>query len=111
MRQLTDVEAAWLGGLFEGECCISVNVNRPGKVYHKVRIEMTDQDVIERVRELIGPDNCTVTEPKTRQPHHKQSWMLAIHKQEVIKGLLSQLLPYLGQRRRAKALQVLAPFV
>ena len=111
MDHLSEVDAAWLGGLFEGECCIDINANRSSKIYYRLRIEMTDWDVLNRVVELIGNENCTFIQPTKKAEHHKQSWLVSVHKRTVLGPLLTRLLPYFGERRSAKAREVLASMV
>lgn len=109
MDHLTEIEAAWLAGLFEGECCIDVNAARKTKVYHRLRVVMTDQDVLERAANIIGREHCTlIPESYKRMAHHKSTWVLSVHKKAVLGPLLARLLPYFGERRSAKVREVLA---
>lgn len=94
-------EAAWLAGLLEGEGCFDAMRAR----YPRIRVEMTDRDVVERVRSLVGT-SASIQTPK-RRPHHKPSFMLQIIGPSV-PALLRQIRPWLGQRRGMKVDELLA---
>lgn len=98
---MTSDQAAWLAGLFEGEGCIEYT----GKYGVRLCIGMTDPDVVQRVRELAG-GTITVQQQGPRDPggavpKPRHAWRLSSMRE--IKPLLEVLLPWLGERRSAKA--------
>ena len=83
----------WAIGLFEGEGSI---VFSRKQVY--LSIQMTDQDVVKRFHKIVRVGNF-------RGPYkykHKPTWVWACTRAEDVAYLLTEWLPYLGERR-AKA--------
>ena len=74
-RQPTEVELAWLTGIWEGEGSWIYRKSRTrtysnGKVYTespylKMQIQMTDKDVMERVSEIMDGRKITYTDRKS----------------------------------------------
>lgn len=94
---LSDVDAAWLAGLFEGEGCISYH--GPSSV--RLQIQMTDRDVIERVAAMT-----TGREPSSyqqRDGRSKRMWFWQVGWRPDVEELLTHMMPWLGDRRRARA--------
>ena len=90
----------WASGLFEGEGCIT-----NGKNHCTLKLAMTDKDVVEMFHEVFPAGNLTV------QPPQKEGWktqyVWRTNRKQVIKEILSAMLPHLGQRRAYKALNCL----
>ena len=100
------IETAWAAGLFEGEGTITGQwAHGYNKFYPKLSIKMTDKDVIERFAHWAGDGNITVE--KKYQEHHKDAWRWTTSKGETIRRLLALMLPYFGERRAYKALNIL----
>lgn len=102
-------EFAWFVGIFEGEGCISSRRKRDrGKLRSaslRLIVTMTDEDVMRR---LAAYARCgSVRGPIVRNPDHKPQWIWTAEG-EPASLLLSRMLPHLGDRRRAKALERLA---
>lgn len=103
---ITDI--AWFAGLFEGEgnFCIEKNGNT------KLSISSTDPDIIDRCKDLFPKcQNMKPIQPKPARegyslPKVKYTWRVS--KPDEVYRITKLILPYLGQRRTAKALQVLA---
>lgn len=95
-------EAAWAAGIFEGE----------GSIYYykaknrwTLQVQMTDEDVVRRLQEVLG---CgSVTGPHFRKDW-KPTWSWKSAAQGDVTHVLALFLPYLGLRRKAKALEALA---
>jgi hypothetical protein len=90
----------WAAGLFEGEGCIFYKTY--GKHLHKrLSLTMTDQDVVEKFAAVFGwkvtPTKGTV----------KPAWAARTGKTSSIISALEQMLPYFGNRRACKALNLL----
>lgn len=101
----SDTEIAWAAGLFEGEGTFD---------WHgcqiRVTMSLTDLDVLQRFASIVG--NGTISGPikrKDAKPHWKPCWHWWAIGQNVV-TICFAFLPYLGQRRSAKAREVLAKF-
>jgi len=102
-----DLDIAWFAGLFEGEGCAEIAKNGGTRL----TIRMTDRDVIDRVNVLFPCKNIQVVNPKPVQPHYNQPkthYAWRISKPERVRLVINLMLPYLGERRRAKCLELLA---
>lgn len=106
---------AWLAGIVEGEGCISVHYThkiRGGErreyPYPQLRIAMADEDVIRRCAEVAAPyGGGGVYEQKVRSDHHKVLYQFTITG-DPCRRLLEVLSPYFGERRLAKAKEVVS---
>lgn len=102
---LNDATIAWLAGIFEGEGCMSIAKNGGTRL----SIGMTDLDVIERIDALFPCTKIQVVVPprtaKGNQPKTQYIWRIS--NPETVRKILELLLPWLGERRAARALEVL----
>lgn len=98
-------ELLWAAGLFEGEGCISYHRNQPGYYVLRLLVSMNDRDVVDRFHRAVGGFG-SIRGPlwanKATAPHW--TWSVAGLAAKVI---LQWLLPQLGERRRARAEEVL----
>ena len=101
-----ETNVAWLSGLFEGEGCI--NQDKRKKATWRLRVVMTDLDVIQRLQAITGVGN--VSEITKQAAHHKTAYQWIVYRKEHIQNLLTQMLPYLGNRRAHVALNALDTF-
>ena len=90
----------YLAGFYEGEGCI----NQTSPYGFRITIVSTDLDVLERVQQSFGG---TLNPMKQYQPHHKPSWKWRLGDKKSVSQLLTQMLPWLGQRRAYDALNAL----
>ncbi|MCR4339224.1 MAG: hypothetical protein NUW01_04970 [Gemmatimonadaceae bacterium] len=101
----TEAEIAWAAGLFEGEGCFSVWTGAHGRSYVRAQLGMKDGDVVERFAALAGAGKVR----KRRTAHERWSpifeWSTA--DSEAVRSLIVLLLPWLGERRAAKAREAL----
>ena len=96
---MTEIEAAWVAGLIEGEGCISFpNTGSKGYKYYTVRVTVTNTDprLLIRLRNLVGG---------SIYPHSakrkKSAWQWWIGGKNVL-PFLAQIQPYLiGKREQA----------
>ncbi len=107
------VEIAWCAGLFEGEGSVfQVNqIRSNGKNYQYLRavLKMTDLDIVEKFHKLVGcgtlhhqTDKC-----KSEQPGHwKRHYTWQLTKREDLEELMILFWEHLGERRRAKILEL-----
>ena len=102
------IDVAWASGLFEGEGCISIVV-KPER--HKTRVQlkvcMTDQDTMERLAGVF-PGGKMNTFPSHLKYGNKPVWTWTLSKRNLILSVLADLLPFLGKRRTAKAIEAIA---
>lgn len=97
-------EFAWFVGIFEGEGCIDMahRVHRPKP---RLQIQMTDGDVVRRCHAFAGRGH--VSGPHIRTGKRKDFWVWSVQGDDAY-ALLARMLPYLGERRRTRALEVLS---
>lgn len=91
MNALTDVETAWLAGIYEGEGSCGI---RGSSI--RVEIVMTDEDVMTRIHELTGIGSLRPV--ARRNSEYKQAFRWACGSQAAY-DFLALILPWLGQRR------------
>jgi hypothetical protein len=104
----TDTELAWFTGIFEGEGHIETMKRSTARL----RIAMTDRDIIERLN-TIFPGLPIAVRPamKPREAHHNQPrpiYVWSVGRGEQVTEILRLMLPYLGERRAARAVEALA---
>ena len=100
---LSEVEIAWLAGLFEGEAYFSLD-KRPQKRYINsttppapfIKIAMVDEDIIARVAKLLNKKYYT---PSRLTTTNKKVYVCHIGDRQTLIYLLPKLLPYMGKRR------------
>lgn len=101
-------EAAWVGGLFEGEGCITISSPRARHPTWSVQLEvkMTDQDTIRRLHAIAGCGG--VTAGKDSRPNHSPTWRWRVAEAWEVRRILRAIRPWLGRRRGAKADEAVA---
>ena len=93
---MTEIQVAWLAGLFEGEGCIYLRKKDGSPV---LLISMTDEDIICRVYATTGVGYVNYREPIGK----KSVWRWSVQKWSDVGNILETLLPLLGIRRAEKA--------
>lgn len=102
---MSEVETAWAAGLFEGEGGWYAYVRPTGKVQMQARLGMTDRDVVEHFAAVVG---CgTVKRSQSNRSNEKPMWTWSVYEAERVRRVIALFLPYMGERRRARALEVL----
>lgn len=100
---MTEIEIAWLAGLFEGECWFGdLKLGSGTRRTPTISITMTDQDVIEHVAELLGR-KVYVARPK---PPRQKTYTVRMSGEPAI-SVMKLVLPYMGKRRREKIEEML----
>ncbi len=92
---MTTEEAAWLAGVLEGEGCF--DLNRGDSRYPRVRVEMTDRDIIVRIKALVG--GGSILEKPGKQVQHSTTYNLQIAAMAQVQKLFEAILPWMGIRR------------
>jgi hypothetical protein len=96
-----DIAWAWAAGIFEGEGTIVLSQKkRGGRLI--LKMGMTDLDVVQRWAQIT---NAKIYKPKPT-PGQKQMWYAHIERSAVVRSTLQQMWPYLGCRRRARAVEL-----
>jgi hypothetical protein len=86
--------------MYEGEGCIEKTSSNG----FRLSIASTDLDVLERIQTLVGG---SIRPLKRYQRHHKQAWKWRLGKKKDVTNFLSQIIPFLGNRRAYDALNAL----
>lgn len=98
----------WAAGLFEGEGCISISKGSGGRAYPVLCLASTDLDTLQRFHEAIGHVGTLWSYArKVKAAHHKPLWEWRMRGHDDVSALLDRLKPFLGQRRSARAEEVL----
>ena len=95
-------ELAWAAGIFEGEGSINIIPNRPSCA--SLQVAMTDLDILVRLQDIFGG---YIYEKKKQKTHHKKSWTWQLTRKADVYATLEKLLPWFGERRSFRALNVL----
>lgn len=99
-----DAVIYWVAGIIEGEGSIHQNkTHKGGYLYPRIRVNMTDQDIIQRLFDITGIG--TITGPQkapSRKEHWKENYVWAVSRKEEVFRLLGAIYPILGQRKQAQ---------
>lgn len=102
---MTEIEAAWLAGLLEGEGCFTVFRRRPsGREGTQITLAMTDRDVVQRAADLMG---TTVNLMRPARGNHNAMWRTIASSQRAEDIMLS-IRPFMGTRRVARIDDILS---
>ena len=109
----TDTEWAWVAGLLEGEGCFGVykgTRHTNGKPYENLvlQVRMSDKDVLEKLHRLVQAGTLRESPLHEDMLGNKPMWVWRTGASEAVERILSICLPWFGQRRTAKAKEVLA---
>lgn len=99
----TETEIAWLAGIIEGEGCIYIS---PKSV--AISVSMTDRDIIDRLDALFPSPGISLKQQ--RRPDgtlYKPQYVWRTRKADQVREILNLVMPWLGGRRKAKALAAL----
>lgn len=114
VSRLTDLEIAWIAGLVEGEGCFIIS--GAGNGTPTIRVAMTDEDVVDKLRHMWGYTNNTqVTAAKlSTYRNQKLGFKKTVHSAyiygEPALVVMQRILPHMGLRRRAKIEEILVRF-
>ena|SRR6187399_1976866 len=103
MRQLIDI--VWLAGLLEGEGCFGLYKTPT------IRVGMTDFDVIEKVRTIFDVTSAISISSNENStiPSKVPVFQTMIYGKNAIE-LMKEVLPYMGQRRTQKILEIISEY-
>lgn len=92
-------DLAWAVGLFEGEGCVAALPNERIRLI----VTNTDRDTLERFEGVV---HCGHIIPQTEREGWKSQWQWVLYTQDEVTMLLDDMWPLLGERRRARALEL-----
>lgn len=103
---MKDTEAAWLAGILEGEACFDWN-RGSRNLWPRLRIEMKDEDVIRRVKDLIDnlpeaqvkPTRAKIIHRTGKQDNHSDTYTFQVARRDLMKPLLEAIRPWMSERR------------
>jgi hypothetical protein len=95
------MKTAWMAGLFEGEGSISISEK---KHYCYLQLCSTDKDVLHKFAEEAGCGSVSFIPRRPTQT--KDVWKWQVGNKLDVSNVLNRMLPFLGERRTFKALNV-----
>lgn len=96
-------DLSWAAGLFEGEGCLFFQKARTYQTA-SMKLGMTDKDVVTRFHAVVGLGNIC---PPRMLKSGKQLWMWQVVGFANVQAIVAAFWNYLGDRRKAKAEEVL----
>jgi hypothetical protein len=98
-----EVDLAWAAGVFEGEGTWCVTKGRSAQAV----VAMRDRDVVERLAEIINFGSVREIKRAERNPKHSDIYAWGVYNGPQVRALIAMFMPYLGERRKVKALEIL----
>lgn len=108
---MNEIDIAWAAGLLEGEACFDFG-GAGGKTCPRIRVEMTDEDVILRLQSVIGGNVRMYPSAKRKNagPNWSDTYKLGLYSRATVEPVLFAIRPYMGQRRGEKIDFLLASY-
>jgi len=103
-RLRTREELAWAAGLFDGEGSIVLVKRANHRQHAEMSMGLTDRDLIQRFQNVMG--GC-MNGPHTHVAGLAM-WSWNLHTFEKVQAAIVMLWPWLGERRRTRATEVLS---
>jgi hypothetical protein len=103
---LSELQAAWLAGLLDGEGCFDAPRNNP-----RIRVKMTDLDVVLRAADLMGATTHMEYDrrPSVTGAPHKPLMVAQITGAPAL-AVMRSILPWLSARRTARVLDLITAY-
>jgi hypothetical protein len=102
----TEIAFAWAAGLFDGEGCITRSST--GRPRWALALTMTDEDVVRKFHRVVGCGRVNFRHtPADKARGSRPSWSWRTSAKADVQRVLQALLPYLGERRFARAREAL----
>lgn len=106
---MSDVEAAWVAGLLEGEGSFMVLSRHGGSVRApRISCGMSDIDVVERLHATVGAGTLVNVKPREAALGSKPMLAWSINRMSEVRDLALRIRPFMGERRQAQIDDVLA---
>lgn len=108
----SDAVYAWAAGILEGEGCFSIHrrKDRSNTLNTAIHCEMTDEDIIRRLHAVfkVGTVNARRNMSGRKDTRaRKATWIWSAQKKSDVLEVILRVLPYLGERRAAKAKELM----
>lgn len=94
---------AWAAGIIEGEGYIGARPLGARSAGLQIQVGMTDQDVVQRLMDVLGRGNVTGPYSRSSAPHHKSIWNYGVYGKDAY-AILVALYPWFGSRRAETSL-------
>ena len=106
---MTPTQIAWAAGLFEGEGCMykGHQSRAPHNPYYQLTVEMCDGDVVRAFADFWGVGVVCDDANPSRKEHWTPTTRWRISRTSEVRRIISAMLPYFGNRRAHKALDIL----
>lgn len=102
------IDIAWAAGLFEGEGSLFI-ANMRKYSYPRLNLKTTDLDVLQKFKDVVEVGSIYKATTSVTQ---KEAWYWQVNGLDKCKKVIQDFWPYLGERRKAKAIEIgLAPVV
>jgi hypothetical protein len=98
----TNEQIAWAAGLFEGEGTITLNGVAQAP---RMKLSMTDFDVVRKFYDIVGEGHLCIW--RSKNPKHKAQLCWYTGRKSVIVKLIDLFLGHFGERRYARACEVM----
>lgn len=107
---MSEVETAWLAGLFEGEACFIYAGKRKSGRAVRIVLAMSDKDVVARAYAIVGSGHFNPDKGKVsrKYPDSKPMYEFSMAAQSDCRELMQRILPFMGQRRSEKLSELIA---
>jgi hypothetical protein len=105
-------DVQWAAGLFEGEGCFSINTRegRPRSSVATCQLRMVDEDVVRAFHEVVGVGALRLLHqsPQREAKGYQPVWAWYSGAQRDVRHVIEMFYPYLGDRRKKRADELLA---
>ena len=105
---MENTDIAWLAGILEGEACFDFYQYKSSKKttkYPRIRVEMRDRDIIERVKKIMGGGSVCII--KGKQENHSTTYIVRLCDRKKLKPVLEAILPFMSERRSTRILEMI----
>ena len=99
---------AWIAGIFEGEGCLYRRTHP--KANWTVQLRMTDEDIVHRFANFFNCGSPVRIETAPSKQKNKPVFRWICNKKEDVISVITQMLPYLGDRRAGKVFDCLEDY-
>jgi len=101
VREMTEIERAWVGAMIEAEGCLRVNKEHP---FYHLSISSNEVETIATILRLVGDGRVRIVGRAGTHTYNKDVWAWVLLKTNGLSRLLPQIIPYLtGKRNNATA--------
>lgn len=95
LREMSEVDAAWIGAMVEGEGCIT---NTPSNYTFPYRLVVCSTSV-ETIATLLRLTAVGTIHTRPSKPGYKSLWVWSVDRQNDIRALLRYISPYLTDKQ------------